>query len=274
MLPAGLVIAAITERADPRDVLVVRPEHQGCGGLAGLPAGSVIGTSSVRRCALVQYLYPGKFRVQPVRGNVDTRLRKLDGGGAHGNAGGATGHAYDALILAAAGLRRLGLDHRIEAVLEFPYSAGQGALAVECRADDIGAKRIARSVAHWASTVCCSAERALLRTLLGGCQVPVGVTSSLNRVGGAFVLSLASVVVTPNGRECVEAAGATSLDAPSGGGRVESGAVLRGRRLGEEIAAKLRDAGSSVQLLVGKLTNDSSMHSGSFAKGKREYGYP
>ena len=264
VLPEGLALAAITERADPRDALVVRAEHRGCGGLAGLPPGCVIGTSSVRRCALVQYLYPGKFRVRPVRGNVNTRLRKLDasagnsaGGGTRTAATACRGYEYDALILAAAGLRRLGLGHRIEAIVEFPYSAGQGALAVECRAADTRARDIARSAAHWSSTVRCSAERALLRTLSGGCQVPVGVTSSLGRgaAAAAATLALTGIVVAPNGGECTEAAGTKAILVPHGGeagcGADLHAAVAAGEALGIEVATKLRAGGAQVFIMAG-----------------------
>ena len=233
VLPEGLVLAAITERADPRDALVVRAEHRGCGGLAGLAAGSTVGTSSLRRCALVHYLFPGKFRVEPVRGNINTRLQKLDavaGGKDNGGAAAAPqpGRKYDALILAAAGLRRLGLDHRIEAVLGFPYSAGQGALAVECRAADVRANAIARSASHRASTLRCVAERALLRSLLGGCQVPIGVNTRFE--GDQLILT--GMVASLDGKRLIrdQASGAAS-DAEAIG--IALANTLKGQGAGE-----------------------------------------
>ncbi|KDN52536.1 hypothetical protein K437DRAFT_186560 [Tilletiaria anomala UBC 951] len=175
-LPDGLEIAAILEREDPRDALVMKdglPYRT----LDELPPGSVIGTSSVRRVAQLRSRYP-KLVFSDVRGNINTRLAKLDS---------PTG-PYTALILAAAGLHRLSFETRITAYLCPPvlyYSVGQGSLAIEVRSPPPGAtsannrdKRIAQIIATigcWKSTWRCEAERALLRTLEGGCSIPVGV---------------------------------------------------------------------------------------------------
>jgi hydroxymethylbilane synthase len=159
-LSAGFSIAAITEREDPRDAFVSKDFVD----LESLPAGSVIGTSSLRRASQLRSRFP-KLRVEPLRGNVQTRLRKLDEG------------RYAAVILAAAGLKRLGLSARITKILEPSYSlpaVGQGALGIECRSDrgDVIAALAALNDAdtRW----CVEAERALSRALAGSCQVPLG----------------------------------------------------------------------------------------------------
>jgi hydroxymethylbilane synthase len=169
-LPAGLSLAAITEREDPRDALVVNAKHKGKGGLASLPAGAIIGTSSIRREAALRRDFP-RLQIRLIRGNVNTRLAKLDAG------------EYDAILLAVAGLRRLGPSFaaRIEQVLEPPrflYGVGQGALGLQCRSKDDRIVRILRLAANHAETSArCRAERALLRALQGGCQIPLGVSS-------------------------------------------------------------------------------------------------
>ncbi len=176
-LPAGLALAAITERQDPEDALVVHADHRGCGGLAGLPAGSVVGTSSLRRAALLRKLHPA-LRPEVVRGNLQTRLAKLD---ASSWGGKSWPRHYDALLLAAAGLKRLGWHARLEASLagdSFPYGVGQGALGVEAReADHVMGEMVREACGHAPTDSRCRAERAFLRALQGGCQVPIAVTS-------------------------------------------------------------------------------------------------
>lgn len=158
--PEGLVLAAISERHDPRDSVVSR--HGG--GLAALPPGAVVGTSSLRRRAQLMAAYP-RLEFRDVRGNVNTRLAKLDAGD------------YDALIMAKAGLERLGLEGRITEVLGFEIclpAVGQGALAVETREADAETRGLVeRAIADPATTACTRAERALLAALEGGCQVPI-----------------------------------------------------------------------------------------------------
>lgn len=185
--PPGLTLAAIPEREDVRDAVVGRP-------LAALPAGARIGTSSLRRAAQLRALRRD-LAVQSIRGNVDTRLGKLDGG------------EYDAILLAAAGLRRLGWDARIaeylepEAMLPAP---GQGALAVETR-EDGEARRICAALDHAPTRAAVEAERALLSGLGGGCQVPIG---AWGRFAGPS-LRLSAVVL--------QADGACALRATAGG---------------------------------------------------------
>jgi len=199
-LPDGLLLAAITERAEPEDALVVNPKHKGVGGLAGLPTGAVIGTSSVRRAAIIRRTFP-QFKVIDVRGNLQTRLKKLH------NADGP----YDALILATAGLRRLGWDQHVEAVLSedsFPYGVGQGALGVECRAADVNVSAmLVAATQHLPSALRCRAERGFMRTLQGGCQVPIAVVSSVTGAGSSegAELSIFGQVLSLDGKVCLEA---------------------------------------------------------------------
>jgi hydroxymethylbilane synthase len=173
-LPLGLVIAAITEREDARDALVLHAggapvEHPS---IKHLPEGTVIGTSSLRRLAQLKHLRRGGLGIKDLRGNVDTRLRKLDEGG------------YDAVILAAAGLRRLGFADRISAPIsteEMLPAVGQGALAIETRDDDSAVIDLLAPLDHAQTRAACTAERALLRALGGGCQLPIAAYAVVNR---------------------------------------------------------------------------------------------
>ena len=160
VLPDGMALGAVLERADPRDVLV---SHLGVT-LDDYPSGRRIGTSSPRRAAQVAERRPD-LEIVPIRGNVDTRLRK------------ASGEECDGTILAAAGLLRMGLADVITEYLapeEFVPPPGQGAMAVEIRADDARMQAIVSSANHEATAAAVSAERAFLQALGGGCQVPVG----------------------------------------------------------------------------------------------------
>jgi hydroxymethylbilane synthase len=181
-LPAGLILAAIPEREVPRDAWIGKP-------LADLKPGARIGTSSLRRAAQLHAMNRG-FVIENLRGNVDTRLRKLDEG------------QYDAILLAAAGLRRLGLADRIEMVLDPDVmcpAVGQGALAIETR-DDSGAGRLlAENLEHAPTRLAVTAERALLATLEGGCQVPIGAHA---KVTGENI-DLRAIVASPDGRTAI-----------------------------------------------------------------------
>ncbi|HXR56597.1 MAG TPA: hydroxymethylbilane synthase [Casimicrobiaceae bacterium] len=158
-LPEGFVLAAISAREDPRDAFVsTRYEAP-----SSLPDGAIVGTSSLRREAQLRERHPA-FRIESLRGNVHTRLRKLDEG------------RYDAIILAAAGLKRLGLGTRIRALLDPDESLpapGQGALAIECRADRIDVLHALEPLADRGTTLATSAERAFSRALGGSCQTPL-----------------------------------------------------------------------------------------------------
>jgi hydroxymethylbilane synthase len=158
-LPEGFVLAAVLEREDPRDAFV-SPRYAA---LAELPAGAVVGTSSLRRLVQLRAARPD-LRIEPLRGNLDTRLRKLD-----------EGH-YDAIVLAAAGLKRLGLAERIRSVFdpsEMLPAAGQGALGLEIRADDAELRAALESLVHRPTWLAVHAERAVSRALGGSCSVPL-----------------------------------------------------------------------------------------------------
>ena len=203
-LPAGLTLAAIPEREDPRDALIGKP-------LAELSAGSRVGTSSLRRAAQLHALGRGLV-TENLRGNVDTRLRKLD-----------EGH-YDAIVLAAAGLRRLGWAERIRELIDVEVmcpAAGQGALAIETRDDGGAGHEIARKLDHAETNAAVTAERSLLATLEGGCQVPIGAHAKFD--GG--VLHLLAVVASPDGTRVMR-------DRAEG-----RDALALGRELGERMLA-------------------------------------
>jgi hydroxymethylbilane synthase len=178
-LPAGLTLAAIPEREDVRDAII------GCT-LDELPRGAKVGTSSLRRTAQLRALRPD-LEVESVRGNVDTRLRKLDEG------------QYRAILLAAAGLRRLGWADRISEYIsedKMCPAVGQGALAIETREDRV---EVAAALEHPVTRACVTAERALLGALGGGCQVPIGANAVLH--GGA--LHLRGIVAAQDGSRIV-----------------------------------------------------------------------
>ncbi len=161
-LPAGFALAAVLEREDPADALVVRADSPWLT-LADLPPGAVVGTSSLRRVVQVQALRPD-LRIEPLRGNLDTRLAKLDAGG------------HDAIVLAAAGLLRLDAGHRIRsrfAVTQMLPCAGQGALGLETRADDAELIAALATLADRPTTLAVTAERAVSRALGGSCSLPL-----------------------------------------------------------------------------------------------------
>jgi hydroxymethylbilane synthase len=159
-LPAGLILSAIPEREDPRDALLGAP----------LKEGGRVGTSSLRRTVQLQAMHRG-VSIETLRGNLDTRIRKLDEG------------QYDTIILAAAGLRRLGWADRISELIPVDVmipAVGQGALAIETRDDQGEAHRIAHTLEHEASRIAITAERAFLAVFGGGCQVPIGAHATIH----------------------------------------------------------------------------------------------
>ncbi|XP_072933921.1 porphobilinogen deaminase [Epargyreus clarus] len=188
-LPDGLAIGAVFEREDPRDALVLREDLKD-NTLSTLPAGSVIGTSSLRRTAQLRGSYP-QLSVVDVRGNLNTRLRKLD-----------SGQEYSALLLASAGLQRMGWGHRVSKVLpcsEMMYAVGQGALAVECRADNADILKMLAPFNHPETYCRVLAERSFLKTLGGGCSAPVGVSTRLKPFDSQFKLSITGGVWSLDG---------------------------------------------------------------------------
>ena len=215
-LPAGLTLAAIPEREDPRDALVGRS-------LGALSAKARVGTSSLRRAAQLRARRPD-LEIENIRGNVDTRLRKLDEG------------QYDAIVLAAAGLRRLGWENRITELLDAGVmcpAVGQGALAVETRKDSGAAQEIAARLEHRESRIAVTAERAVLRSLGGGCQVPIGAYATV--VGD--VVYLRAIIVSPDGTQMIrkESRGATSDAERIGGALGEELLAGGGRQILEAV---------------------------------------
>ena len=182
MLPEGLALAAIPPRDDPRDAVVGRR-------LGDLPRGARVGTSSLRRAAQLRFVRPDLV-VEPVRGNLDTRLRKLEEG------------QYDAIVLAVAGLRRLGWEAHIAEILPLDRmlpAVGQGALAIETRDEEGPVWDICRRLDDPDTHRAVTAERALLAALGGGCQVPIGAHAEISH----GTLFLRAVVISPNGAEAV-----------------------------------------------------------------------
>jgi hydroxymethylbilane synthase len=217
VLPARLVIAAIPVREDTRDALILRAKLEiEQPSISNLPEGSVVGTSSLRRLSQLKHLRPDLV-IKELRGNVDTRLRKLDEG------------QYDAIILATAGLRRLGFEERISAPIEIEEmlpAVGQGALGVEARADDTETLRLLATLNHWQTRVACMAERALLRELGGGCQLPIAAHAVVNKNR----LRLDGLVADPSGETIIR----DSLE----------GAASGAEQLGKELAVRLRERGA------------------------------
>jgi len=170
IIPEGLAITATPEREDPRDALVLRADADARNAsLKNLSEGATVGTSSLRRIAQLKHLRPD-VRIKDLRGNVDTRLRKLDAG------------EFDAVILASAGLRRLGFGGRISAAIETEEmlpAVSQGALGLETRADDAQTNAIVSRLDDEETRAAVLAERALLRSLGGGCQVPIAAHATV-----------------------------------------------------------------------------------------------
>jgi hydroxymethylbilane synthase len=218
-LPAGLVIGAITAREDACDAFVCNRHAR----LADLPPGARVGTSSLRREAQLRARYPD-LDVLPVRGNVQTRLRKLDE------------DAFDALILAVAGLERLQLGSRIRSRLtpeESLPAPGQGALGIECRADDAEVLRVIAPLADAATAAAVRAERAVSRALGGSCQVPLGAFA---QPAGDGHLRLRALVATPDGRALLRAEASGSAATPEALGN-EVARLLRARGADDILAA-------------------------------------
>lgn len=222
--PDGLTVAAVLKRADARDVLVCPT----AGKIWELRQGSRVGTSSLRRKAQLAAKYPGMVFLD-VRGNVQTRLAKLDAG------------EYDALILAAAGLDRLGLEGRIAQRIPMANclpAVGQGAMAVEARIDDAELLELLKPLEHADTRTSVTAERAFLRALEGGCQVPIGAYAT---VGGS-VMRIAGVVCSLDGQRMVRADGGGPVgEADEIGKRLAQTLIDQGA---SEILAELRAASS------------------------------
>ncbi|KAI0009051.1 porphobilinogen deaminase [Xylariaceae sp. FL0662B] len=198
-LPAGCALACVAPREDPRDVVVVkRALRDRYKSLADLPDGAVVGTSSVRRMAQIRRRFP-KLQFRDVRGNIDSRLKKLD----------ADDGEYAVLILAAAGLLRMGLEDRISQYLESStegggmlHAVGQGGLGIEARADDQQTLDLLKPFESVDTMLACEAERSVMRTLEGGCSIPIGVETQWL---GDNKLRLTATVVSVDGTEAADA---------------------------------------------------------------------
>ena len=210
--PDGLIFSAIPKREDPRDCLISR----GGISLKDLPKGARVGTSSLRRQAQLRHARPD-LALMDVRGNVDTRLRKLDDG------------EFDAIVLALAGVTRLGLSNRATQIFDDDVmlpAVGQGALGIETRASDTEATRLASSLDDAETRACVLAERALLRELQGGCQVPLGARAMLR----GDELRLTAAVFSSDGAQHVR--------------RDASGASKGAEEIGKRLGRTLLDAGA------------------------------
>jgi hydroxymethylbilane synthase len=209
-LPDGLVIAAVLPREDPRDVFI----SPRAASLPELAAGAVVGTASLRRQAIVKHLRPD-LEVVPLRGNVETRLRKLADG------------AVDATLLALAGLNRLGLASAATAIFpveEFLPAVGQGIVAIETRADDAATRGLLAAIDHAASAIALTAERAFLTVLDGSCRTPIAGHATL---AGAR-LSFRGLIAKPDGSASFEASRAgAAADAAALG--ADAGRELKAR---------------------------------------------
>jgi hydroxymethylbilane synthase len=215
VLPKGFTLAAILEREDPRDAFASNQFAS----LDDMSAGKIVGTSSLRRAAVLKRRYP-RLEFKPVRGNVNTRLRKLDEG------------EFDALILAAAGLIRLGVRERIKATIAPEISLpapGQAALGIEVLADDDDTAEIVAELDHAPTAICCTAERMVSRLLGGSCELPLGAYADF--VDGDKPLRLRAFVASLDGSKYVEAEAHGTPDMPEA--------------LGEEVAALLKAQGAA-----------------------------
>ena len=209
-LPEGFELAAVLEREDPRDAFVSNDYAS----LDELPAGAVVGTSSLRRQSLIAARYP-QLVIKPLRGNLDTRLGKLDRGD------------YAAIILAAAGLKRLGLPGRIRALLDPEHSlpaAGQGAMAIEIVSGrtDIDLRAVLAPLNHIATAQAVTAERKVSKVFGGSCQIPLAAFATIE--GGE--MTLRAMVATPDGTRVATAEARGAADAPD--------------QLGQQVADLLR----------------------------------
>jgi hydroxymethylbilane synthase len=220
--PEGLMLSTICEREDPRDAFVSDQYSS----LDQLPQGAVVGTSSLRRQCQIKALRPD-LQIRDLRGNVNTRLAKLDAG------------EFDAIILAAAGLIRLGFQTRIAAYLPVSQSLpanGQGAVGIECRSDDAAVRALLAPLEHTATRQAVLAERAMNRALQGGCQVPIGAFAEID----GDQLHLRGLVGQLDGQQILQAE--------------VRGAAVAGEALGQQLAEMLlaRGAGTILAAVYGE----------------------
>jgi hydroxymethylbilane synthase len=228
-LPHGFVLACVMEREDPRDALV--SNHYAS--LAALPLGAVVGTSSLRRMVLLRALRPD-LKIEPLRGNLDTRLRKLD-----------EGH-YAAIVLASAGLKRLGLARRIAAVFEpteMLPAAGQGALGIEIRYERAELLTALAPLAHQPSWLAVTAERAVSRAMGGSCSMPLAAHATWEKTSDGAVSDMLEITAAWGE---VDALPQTALPTPLVRANLSAAvtSLVQASRLGEQVAALLIKRGA------------------------------
>ena len=214
-LPNGLTLGCITQREDPADALVINKKNESFK-LETLPSGSIVGTSSLRRLAQLKFKFPNLI-FKDIRGNVITRLEKLDDG------------EFDCIILAAAGLKRLGFESRIHQLIPSEISlhaVGQGALGIECKKGDDEIIKIINVLNHEETNKRCLAERSFLRELEGGCQVPIGVNSAVRNDS----IYLKGMVASIDGKRLIKDYSEGNINDPE--------------KIGKTLAGKLKSKGA------------------------------
>ena len=214
-LPEGLTLGCITKRENPSDALVVNKKNEKYT-LDSLPSGSIVGTSSLRRLAQLRFNYPDLI-FKDIRGNVITRLEKLDSG------------EFDCIILAAAGLKRLGFQSRIHQIIPNEISlhaVGQGALGIECKEDNKEVLKLINILNDEITSKRCLAERSFLRELEGGCQVPIGVNSEIKD----NEINLIGMVASIDGKQLIKDRVSGRIDNPE--------------EVGKNLAYKLKNQGA------------------------------
>lgn len=224
----GLPVGAVTARADPRDALIVRGAK--AAGLAGLPHGAVVGTSSTRRIAQLRRRRPD-VQIRDIRGNVDTRVRKCTERG-----------EYDAIVLACAGLDRLGMSGVITARLEshdMLPAPGQAAVGVQCGTAG-ESLALLRKINHLATELCVTAERTVLAELGGGCSLPIAALATLEGGAGGETMKLRARVTSPDS--------ATEIDVELTDRVADSDGA---KRLGKRAATELKQKGAATLLRMG-----------------------
>eukprot|EP01130_Rhizamoeba_saxonica_P018682 TRINITY_DN9430_c0_g1_i1.p1 TRINITY_DN9430_c0_g1~~TRINITY_DN9430_c0_g1_i1.p1 ORF type:complete len:312 (-),score=83.78 TRINITY_DN9430_c0_g1_i1:103-1038(-) len=213
-LPDGLCVGGIGARENPNDVALIRDDLP-YGSLKDLPEGSVVGSSSLRRVAQLKRLYP-QLEFKDIRGNLNTRLAKLNN----------TDNGYSAIILAAAGIIRMGWEDKITEHLDILYAPGQGALAIECKEDNTEVIDMIQTIFNdQESKTRCIAERSFLARLEGGCHVPIGVRSIIDD----DTLSLEGIILSLDGSEAIN----DSI----------TGSTSNAREIGLELAERMLKAG-------------------------------
>ncbi len=241
-LPPNMMISVMYKRDNPTDAVVMHPKHKGLK-IDMLPKGSFIGTSSLRRIAFLKRKYPD-LNFQDVRGNLNTRLRKLDEGDGD--------ILYDAIVLATAGLVRMGWENRLSHELDASvcmYAVGQGALAVETRSDDDIINKLLSPLNDPDTVVCCTAERALLRSLGGGCSVPIGTCTTVDPTN--HTLCMEGAVLSLDGQDFIK--DAVTFVLPSDYKELSLSTLIGiVDKIGYDLADKLQEKGAGPVLTKAK----------------------